>query len=91
MIYIIFCIDLLYFFVFVLRFEVWNGAVQSLAVIDVLMSLAEYARKEEGEICIPVITEPSKCDKVREPKLQINMSKVFKFRGKMFPYNCICS
>lgn len=45
------------------KFEVWDGAVQSLAVLDVLMSLAEYARKEEGEICIPVITEPSKCDK----------------------------
>ncbi|XP_034233656.1 DNA mismatch repair protein Msh6-like [Thrips palmi] len=45
------------------RFEIWNTAVKNLAVLDVLLSLAEYARKEEGEICVPVIAEPSKTEK----------------------------
>ncbi|KAJ1520643.1 hypothetical protein ONE63_003750 [Megalurothrips usitatus] len=45
------------------KFDTWNTAVQNLSVLDVLVSLAEYARKEEGEICVPVIADPSCHDK----------------------------
>ncbi|XP_021924020.1 DNA mismatch repair protein Msh6 isoform X2 [Zootermopsis nevadensis] len=34
-------------------YEIWNAAVQCLSVLDVLLSLAEYARSEGGETCIP--------------------------------------
>uniref|UniRef100_A0A2Z5U638 Putative DNA mismatch repair protein Msh6 n=1 Tax=Reticulitermes speratus TaxID=60591 RepID=A0A2Z5U638_9NEOP len=40
-------------------YEVWNTAVQCLSVLDVLMSLVEYARSEGGETCIPQFVLPS--------------------------------
>lgn len=45
-------------------FDVWNTAVQCLSVLDVLMSLAEYARSEGGDVCIPEFVLPSEEMKV---------------------------
>ena len=45
-------------------FDVWNTAVQCLSVLDVLMSLAEYARSEGGEMCVPQFVLPSEEMKV---------------------------
>jgi len=45
-------------------FDVWNTAVQCLSVLDVLMSLVEYARSEGGEMCIPQFVLPSEEMKV---------------------------
>ncbi|XP_066999808.2 DNA mismatch repair protein Msh6 [Anabrus simplex] len=42
------------------KYEQWNTAVQCLAVLDVLMSLAEYSRSEEGDLCVPEFILPSK-------------------------------
>jgi hypothetical protein len=44
--------------------EVWNTALQCLSVLDVLLSLAEYARSEGGETCIPQFVLPSEESKV---------------------------
>ncbi|XP_013166336.1 PREDICTED: probable DNA mismatch repair protein Msh6 [Papilio xuthus] len=37
----------------------WEAAVNCLATLDVLMSLAEYARQQTGNICLPDVTYDS--------------------------------
>lgn len=40
------------------KFNEWSAAFQSMAVLDVLMSIAEYCRLEDGPLCLPTFTEP---------------------------------
>lgn len=37
----------------------WEGAVNCLAMVDVLLSLAEFARLQSGNICLPDVTYDS--------------------------------
>jgi len=41
------------------RFAEWNAAVHCIAAVDVLMSFAVYAQKQDGVVCIPKVTPVS--------------------------------
>uniref|UniRef100_A0A1B6HAN9 DNA mismatch repair protein n=1 Tax=Homalodisca liturata TaxID=320908 RepID=A0A1B6HAN9_9HEMI len=43
------------------RYTDWMAAVQCVSVLDVLMSFAEYSRRQEGDICIPEFQPTDTC------------------------------
>lgn len=38
------------------KYSLWESAVQCVAILDVLLALAEFARQQSGEVCLPEIT-----------------------------------
>ena len=46
------------------KYEEWSTAIQCMSLLDVLMSLAEYCRTEEGDMCLPEFEEPKSSVKV---------------------------
>lgn len=38
------------------HYNQWETAVQCLATLDILLSFAEFARQQSGDICLPEIT-----------------------------------
>lgn len=61
------------------KYEEWNTAIQCMAMLDVLMSVAEYCRTEEGDMVLPEFEEPRANTKVCE----LCFLKVF-FSKKIF-------
>ena len=41
------------------NYNQWETAVKCIAVLDILLSFAEFARKQSGEVCLPEITMPN--------------------------------
>lgn len=44
---------------FSLDYNKWESAVHCLSVIDILLSFAEFARQQSGDVCLPKVTSES--------------------------------
>lgn len=55
------------------KYEEWNAAVQCMSLLDVLMSIAEYCRTEEGDMCLPEFEEP-------KPSVKVSIKNVYKIK-----------
>lgn len=53
-------------------YRMWNTAVQCLATFDVLLSMTEYSKKAEGDMCRPVVIYPGEG---AAPYLDIHLGK----------------
>ncbi|XP_048477916.1 probable DNA mismatch repair protein Msh6 [Plutella xylostella] len=38
------------------KYSLWEAAVKRVAVLDVLLSLAQFARQQSGDVCLPEVT-----------------------------------
>lgn len=47
------------------KYDEWNAAIQCMSTFDVLSSIADYCKTEEGEMCVPEFVFPVKDAKVK--------------------------
>lgn len=59
----------------------WTVAVECLAVLDVLMSFAEYSRGQQGDLCIPQFVSPESCAQVSQT---IHLRLTYRLCCKLF-------